>query len=86
MPLGNKWIPDTALTQIYIAIWLLFHDGLNFGYIVNRIVRSGIKSSERFRALYVYHDDVIKWKQRPVTWNFGVFFDLRMNERLSKHS
>ena len=24
--------------------------------------------------------------QRPVTWNFDVFFDLRLNERLSKHS
>ena len=24
--------------------------------------------------------------QRPVTRNFDVFFDLRMNERLSKHS
>ena len=24
--------------------------------------------------------------QRPVTWNFDVFFDLRLNERLSKQS
>ena len=24
--------------------------------------------------------------QRSVTWSFDVFFDLRMNERLSKHS
>ena len=24
--------------------------------------------------------------QRPVTWSFGVFFDLRLNIRLSKHS
>ena len=24
--------------------------------------------------------------QRPVTWNFGVFFDLRLNKRLSKQS
>ena len=24
--------------------------------------------------------------QRPVTWSFGVFFDLRMNKRLSKQS
>ena len=40
------------------------------------------------------HDDVIKWKhfprncefpaQRPVTWSFDVFFDLRPNKRLSK--
>ena len=48
------------------------------------------------------HDDVIKWKhfprywpfvvtgefftQRPVTRSFDVFFDLRLNERLSKQS
>ena len=48
------------------------------------------------------HDDVIKWKhfcvtghlcgeftgpaQRPVTWSYDVFFDLRLNERLSKQS
>ena len=41
-------------------------------------------------------DDVIKWKlfpvtnefpaQRPVTRNFDVFFDLRLNKRLSKQS
>ena len=24
--------------------------------------------------------------QRPVTWSFGVFFDLRLNKRLSKQS
>ena len=46
------------------------------------------------------HDDVIKWKhfprywpfvraipsQRPVTRSFDVFFDLRLNKRLSKQS
>ena len=46
------------------------------------------------------HDDVTKWKhfsrdwpfvrgisaQRPVTRSFGVFFDLRLNKRLSKQS
>ena len=46
------------------------------------------------------HDDVIKWKhfprywpfvqgipaQRPVTRSFNVFFDLRLNKRLSKQS
>ena len=43
------------------------------------------------------HDDVIKWKhflrhwpfvrvQRPVTRSFDVFFDLRLNKRLSKRS
>ena len=47
-----------------------------------------------------YHDDIIKWKhfphywpfhplhlcgeQRALTWNFHVFFDLRLNKRLSK--
>ena len=39
-----------------------------------------------------YHDDVIKWKhfpryfpaQRPVTRSFDVFFDLRLNKRLSE--
>ena len=41
------------------------------------------------------HDDLIKWKhflrywaffptQRPVTWSFDVFFDLRLNQQLSK--
>ena len=48
----------------------------------------------------VNHDDVIKWKhfprywpfergipaQRPVTRSFDVFFDLRLNKRLSKQS
>ena len=48
-----------------------------------------------------YHDDVIKWKhfprhcpfvtgefpaQRPVARSFDVFFDLRLNKRLSKQS
>ena len=42
------------------------------------------------------HDDVIKWKhfprhwpfvwERPVTRSFDVFFDLRLNKRLSKQS
>ena len=37
------------------------------------------------------HDDVIKWKHfprywRPVTQSFDVFFDLRLDGRLSKHS
>ena len=47
------------------------------------------------------HDDVFKWKHflrywplvrgnhrslRPVTWSFTVFFDLRLNKRLSKQS
>ena len=48
-------------------------------------------------ARCIIHDDVIKWKhfprywpfgefpaQRPVTRSFYVFFDLRLNERLSK--
>ena len=54
--------------------------------------------------IYIFHDDVIKWKhfprnwplcgeftgpgefptQRPVARSFGVFFDLRLNKRLSK--
>ena len=50
----------------------------------------------------LHHDDVIKWKhfprywpfvqgihrspQKPVTQSFGVFFDLRLNKRLSKQS
>ena len=48
-----------------------------------------------------FHDDVIKWKhfprywsfvrgihrsQRPVTRSFDIFFDLRLNKRLSKQS
>ena len=36
------------------------------------------------------HDDVIKWKHfpryRPVTRSFDVFFDLRLNKRLSEQS
>ena len=49
--------------------------------------------------VFSWHDDVIKWKhfprywpfvrrihrsQRPVTRSFDVFFDLRLNKRLSK--
>ena len=53
-------------------------------------------------SLYSLHGDVIKWKhfprywpfvrgirqspQRPVTRSFDVFFDLRLNEQLGKHS
>ena len=48
-------------------------------------------------AWIIFHDDVIKWKyfprywpfvraQRPVTRSFDVFFDLRLNKRLSKQS
>ena len=55
-----------------------------------------VRSSVVISAL---HDDVIKWKhfprywpfvreihrwQRPVTWNFDAFLDLRLNKRLSK--
>ena len=52
------------------------------------------------RYRHALHADVIKWKlfprywpfvsgipsQRPVTWGFEVFFDLRLNKRLSKQS
>ena len=51
-----------------------------------------------YHQSYFPHDDVIKWKhfprhwsvtgefpaQRPVTRSFDVFFDLRLNKRLSK--
>ena len=56
----------------------------------------------RYGAPWITHDDVIKWKlslcvgnspvagefpsQRPVTRSFDVFFDLRLNKRLSKQS
>ena len=46
--------------------------------------------------IFYSHGDVIKWKpfpvpgefpaQRPVTRSFDVFFDLRLNEQLSKQS
>ena len=55
-----------------------------------------------FVVLWLKHDDVIKWKhfprywnlpvtsefpaQRPVTRSFDIFFDLRLNKRLSKQS
>ena len=52
-----------------------------------------------FRQNNISNDDVIKWKifcftghlrgipsQRPLTRSFGVFFDLRLNKRLSKQS
>ena len=32
------------------------------------------------------HDDVIKWKHFPRYWPFDLFFDLRLNKRLSKQS
>ena len=49
---------------------------------------------------FIIHDDVIKWKhfprywpfarefptQRPVTRSFDIFFDLRLNQRLSKQA
>ena len=49
--------------------------------------------TERRPPVSIMHDDVIKWKhfprnwpfvQRPVTRSFDVFFDLRLNKRLSK--
>ena len=49
-------------------------------------------------TLLLFHDDVIKWKlfprnwpfvrgihRSPVTQSFDVFFDLRLNQRLSKN-
>ena len=40
----------------------------------------------RYSSLSWIHDDVIKWKHWPVTRSFDVFFDLRLNKRLSKQS
>ena len=48
-------------------------------------------------VMLISHDDVIKWRhfppvnvefpaQRPVTRSFDVFFDMRLDTRLSKHS
>ena len=58
--------------------WTLLFASFNFG----------VPSAKRSD-----NDDVIKWKhtgkfpaQRPVTRNFDVFFDLRLNKRLSKQS
>ena len=52
-------------------------------------------SSSPDTCIKIIHDDVTKWKhfpvtggfssQRPVTWSFDVFLDLRLNKRLSKH-
>ena len=61
-----------------------------------------LKTEARISLSASNHDDDIKWKhfprywplvvtgefpaRRPVTWNFDVFFDLRLNERFSKQS
>ena len=60
---------------------------------------SDISAQTFFCVIVTNHDDVIKWKyspcylpfvtselssQRPVMRNFDVFFDLRLNKRLSK--
>ena len=37
-----------------------------------------------FKVISYWHDDVIKWTQRPETRSFEVFFDLHRNKRLSK--
>ena len=61
----------------------------------NLLVSCGFNS---LKGQWQWHDDVIKWKhlcgeftgpgefptQRPVTRSFDVFFDLRLNKRLSK--
>ena len=55
---------------------------------VNCVYRK--KSHGIFSCLFHRNDDVIKWKHfpcyRPVTRSFDVFFDLRLNTRLSKQS
>ena len=60
------------------------------------IIRSILHTSDIGMVIRTQiHDDVIKWKrfprnwpfvptQRPVTRSFDVFFDLRLNKRLSK--
>ena len=54
-----------------------------------------IRKAVKIRECMVLHDDVIKWQhfprywpfvQRPVTRNFGEFFDLHLNKWLSKQS
>ena len=55
-----------------------------------------MKWANAFRVGPIYinrtrHDDVIKWKHFPCYWpfvtrSFDVFFDLRLNKRLSKQS
>ena len=63
--------------------------------------RRWIDRTESCNMYQGYHDDVIKWKhfphnwafvrgefpaQTPVTRSFDIFFDLRLNKRLSKQS
>ena len=72
--------------------------GIHLSAISKEVFMSLIRNMCSGTALL--HDDVIEWKhfprywpfsgefptQRPVTRSFDVFFDLRPNERFSKHS
>ena len=69
----------------------------NLGPIICSLdrVSHGIRSSSYVVIYTCYHDDVIKWKIHifrvtghlcGVTRSFDVFFDLRLNKRLSKQS
>ena len=49
-------------------------------------VMMGAMASQITNLTIVYsivHSGADKKTQRPVTWSFDVFFDLRLNERLS---
>ena len=83
---------DQLLCSIHAGNWGVEDNGGN-GPIIRASRQADVVGT---------HDDVIKWKhfprhwpspvtgefpaQRPVTRSFGVFFDLRLNKRSSKHS
>ena len=66
---------------------------------LHHIQRNVNQNTRHYFQLNAFHDDVIKWKhflrywpfvrgfrRSPVTRSFGVFFDLHLIKRLSKHS
>ena len=81
-----KWLHVNFYVLVVVS---LFPTDMIYYYIIKSY----------FGLKYISHDDVIKWKhfprywplvrgihgsQRPVTRSFDIFFDLCLNERLSK--
>ena len=80
------WLPKRpTIFQLIVAWW---HDTLSIGPMPEPWWRHQMETFFALLALCVRNSPVTGefLTQRPVTWSFDVFFDLRPNKRLSKQS
>ena len=88
----NLWCHLTLTGELYKGKWPPYIKSALYHWIVHMWFLNCLLLNP-----VVLHDDIIKWKhfmhywpsvrqQRPVTWRFGVFFDLCLNKCLSKQS